>query len=548
MIMMYKRVLPQLLALLLLLLAMATAFGSIRAVAEDEPTPEPTAIPQEAVSPYRIVLMAPGGWCSNQQAVMKVSVTDKNSLGWHKIEYRMNDGGWIDCENEFVGGYAELSLQANGVFTLRMTDPHGHQFEESTEVKCIDLTAPVISASINGTMLQVDAKDDLSGVAGVQVNSMLFTALTNGALNVELDQNMNQFEKLAVRAFDYAGNFSEPVSLDNPHYVKPPEPTPMPTATAKPTKKPASADNEAVSTPSAAPAVTPFPTQNRHQGLGSSLIYVQDEPDPTPEPTAAPTPEPIIKTEYITIGPGMPYQADGNAHTLDVLYSAATNKQFITLQTKSGNTFYLVIDYDKPIDEEAELYETYFLNLVDERDLLALMSDEEKQIVIYGKSGHAEVLGLVGQTDGKAIVIEKAEEAKKLDLNKSIRLFSQTTKSLDEFQEIVEYFKQHISPEATFEYYDTICRQVANRMPKLREFAATHDLIFFVSGKKSSNGKMLFEECLKVNANSHLIDNEKEIDPSLLQNVKSIGVCGATSTPKWLMEKIYNHIRTLIKE
>ena len=175
-------------------------------------------------------------------------------------------------------------------------------------------------------------------------------------------------------------------------------------------------------------------------------------------------------------------------------------------------------------------------------------SDKEKQIVIYGKSGHAEVLGLVGQTDGKAIVIEKAEEAKKLDLNKSIRLFSQATKSLDEFQEIVEYFKQHISPEATFEYYDTICRQVANRMPKLREFAATHDLIFFVSGKKSSNGKMLFEECLKVNTNSHLIDNEKEIDPSLLQNVNSIGVCGATSTPKWLMEKIYNHIRTLIKE
>ena len=175
-------------------------------------------------------------------------------------------------------------------------------------------------------------------------------------------------------------------------------------------------------------------------------------------------------------------------------------------------------------------------------------SDKEKQIVIYGKSGHAEVLGLVGQTDGKAIVIEKAEEAKKLDLNKSIRLFSQTTKSLDEFQETVEYFKQHISPEATFEYYDTICRQVANRMPKLREFAATHDLIFFVSGKKSSNGKMLFEECLKVNTNSHLIDNEKEIDPSLLQNVNSIGVCGATSTPKWLMEKIYNHIRTLIKE
>ena len=173
---------------------------------------------------------------------------------------------------------------------------------------------------------------------------------------------------------------------------------------------------------------------------------------------------------------------------------------------------------------------------------------EAKQIVIYGKNGHAEVLGLVGQTGGQAIVIESAEEAKKLDFTKSIRLFSQTTKSLDEFQEIVEYIKLHISPDATFEYYDTICRQVANRMPNLREFAATHDLIFFVSGKKSSNGKMLFEECLKVNANSHLIDNEKEIDPSLLRNVESIGVCGATSTPKWLMEKLHDHIQLLIKD
>ena len=182
------------------------------------------------------------------------------------------------------------------------------------------------------------------------------------------------------------------------------------------------------------------------------------------------------------------------------------------------------------------------------QEFLQDAANDEKQIVIYGKNGHAEVLGLGGQTDGKAIVIEKAEEVKKLDLNKSVRLFSQTTKSLDEFQEIVAYIKQNISPEATFEYYDTICRQVANRMPKLREFAATHDLIFFVSGKKSSNGKMLFEECLKVNANSHLIDNEKEIDPSLLQNVQSIGVCGATSTPKWLMEKIYSHIQSLIEE
>lgn len=172
----------------------------------------------------------------------------------------------------------------------------------------------------------------------------------------------------------------------------------------------------------------------------------------------------------------------------------------------------------------------------------------KKQIVIYGKNGHAEVLGLVGQTDKKAIVIEKAEEAKQLEFSKDIRLFSQTTKSLDEFQEIVAYIKQHISPDSSFGFYDTICRQVANRMPKLREFAASHDLIFFVSGKKSSNGKMLFEECLKVNTNSHLIDSEEEIDKCLLKDVQSIGICGATSTPKWLMERIFQSIQSYIKE
>lgn len=169
---------------------------------------------------------------------------------------------------------------------------------------------------------------------------------------------------------------------------------------------------------------------------------------------------------------------------------------------------------------------------------------EEKQIVIYGKNGHAEVLGLVGQTTGKAIVIEKLEEAKKLDFSKSIRLYSQTTKSLDEFRNIVKYIKEHISPKASFEYYDTICRQVANRIPNIRRFAASHDLVFFVSGKKSSNGKVLFSECKKVNPNSHLIDNAEEIDNALLPGANSIGICGATSTPKWLMEEISETIKS----
>ena len=161
----------------------------------------------------------------------------------------------------------------------------------------------------------------------------------------------------------------------------------------------------------------------------------------------------------------------------------------------------------------------------------------DKQIVIYGKNGHAEVLGLVGQTNGQAIVIEGMKEVDRLDFSKDIRLYSQTTKSLDEFRQIVEYIKEHISPDATFEYHDTICRQVANRMPNIRNFAANHDLIFFVCGRKSSNGKILYQECKQVNPNSYLIDQPEEIDKSILQGIKSIGICGATSTPKWLMEE-----------
>jgi 4-hydroxy-3-methylbut-2-enyl diphosphate reductase len=160
-----------------------------------------------------------------------------------------------------------------------------------------------------------------------------------------------------------------------------------------------------------------------------------------------------------------------------------------------------------------------------------------KQIVIYGKNGHAEVLGLVGQTRGQAIVIENLSEVNRLDFSKDIRLYSQTTKSLDEFRQIVAYIKEHISSEASFEYYDTICRQVANRMPNIQTFAANHDLIFFVCGRKSSNGKILFQECKKVNPNTFLIDQPEEIDRKMLAGATSIGICGATSTPKWLMEE-----------
>lgn len=159
------------------------------------------------------------------------------------------------------------------------------------------------------------------------------------------------------------------------------------------------------------------------------------------------------------------------------------------------------------------------------------------QIVIFGKKGHAEVLGLVGQTNGRAIVIESFDETKRLDFSRDIYLYSQTTKSLDEFHRIIDYIQTHISPLASFRSFDTICRSVANRMPNISQFAARHDLILFVCGRKSSNGRVLFNECLRVNPNTRLVEGPEEILPEWLQNVETVGICGATSTPKWLMEQ-----------
>ncbi|MCH5168614.1 MAG: 4-hydroxy-3-methylbut-2-enyl diphosphate reductase [Prevotellaceae bacterium] len=172
--------------------------------------------------------------------------------------------------------------------------------------------------------------------------------------------------------------------------------------------------------------------------------------------------------------------------------------------------------------------------------------EHKKQIVIFGKNGHAEVLGLVGQTEETAIIIESADEVEKLDFTRDICLYSQTTKPLDEFRKIVDYVQQHISPEATFTFYDTICRQVANRMPNIRNFALKHDVVLFVCGKKSSNGRVLFNECRKANPRSYMIDTASEIDVRWLQGCSSIGICGATSTPKWLMEECKIRIEQLL--
>ena len=172
-------------------------------------------------------------------------------------------------------------------------------------------------------------------------------------------------------------------------------------------------------------------------------------------------------------------------------------------------------------------------------------SRETAQIVIFGKKGHAEVLGLVGQTQSTAIVIESFDEVAKLDFSRDIYLYSQTTKSLDEFHRIIDYIQSHISKDATFKSFDTICRNVANRMPNISQFATKHDLILFVCGRKSSNGRVLYNECLRVNPNTHLVEDPQEIQPEWLEGIQTVGICGATSTPRWLMEQCREAIQRM---
>ncbi|WP_279168127.1 4-hydroxy-3-methylbut-2-enyl diphosphate reductase [Muribaculum intestinale] len=168
-----------------------------------------------------------------------------------------------------------------------------------------------------------------------------------------------------------------------------------------------------------------------------------------------------------------------------------------------------------------------------------------QQIVIYGKRGHAEVNGLVGQTDGEAVVVEDVAGLDRLDFNRDIILYSQTTKSVHGFHEMIREIERRKSPDTRFEYVDTICRQVANRVPQLRAFAAEHEVILFVSGRKSSNGRFLYGECHDVNPMTYFISNPDEIQPDWISEVESIGICGATSTPRWLMEQVRDRINQL---
>lgn len=169
------------------------------------------------------------------------------------------------------------------------------------------------------------------------------------------------------------------------------------------------------------------------------------------------------------------------------------------------------------------------------------------QIVIYGKKGHAEVNGLVGQTDGEAIIVQYPEDIELIDFSRPVALFSQTTQSLKGFHELIETLRNRMQEGVNFDFQDSICRQVSNRIPHIQEFASQHELIFFVAGAKSSNGKVLFSYCQQGNERSIFVSSPDELSLSMLSPLpKSIGICGATSTPRWQMEEVANRLRELL--
>lgn len=334
----------------------------------DMPTLEPTALPEAA---YEITMLPPEGWYLNR-AVMELTITDLNGTGWENVKITLNSLTLID--GELPSGHMWIELKDNCTVKVIVTDPYGQEHSEKVEIRCFDHAAPMLKASIKGEYLWVEASDAESGIAAVQVNGTRYEAakLTDGKLKIHLKQYADAYEQLLVQAVDKVGNPSRAIALANPFFhntpttapTNTPKPanTPQPTAVSHPTRKPGggSSGDRGIS-------------GKGHSGSRATAT-------PSPVPTAAPT-EMIFPAAtvpvYTETRQGFPFSGTANSFTRDLLYDKATNKQFIAIETRNGDLFYMIIDYDKPLDEKGEKYETYFLNLVDSRDLLDIVDAKD---------------------------------------------------------------------------------------------------------------------------------------------------------------------------
>lgn len=333
-----------------------------------QPTTEPTAEPMPEGA-YKITVVSPAKW-QKDRVTAKINIVDVNGTGWANIRIVVaTENGWqtvVDGDDQSAG-YA-VELRENATIHVSITDHAGNVQAKSEAISCFDSTPPIVKAGVSGEVICIEATDSTSGVAAVYVNGhkLKYSGTT-------LDANIRAYadgrQQIAIYAVDLAGNVSQKVYVKNPFYGRDDSGSSGNDSKPSATKKPSSGG--AKTTPK--PTETPMPT---------------DVPQATmqPQTTAAPDIDALYALLAQLAGgaetgeptEGKPFSMGGNMKTVDLLYSKATNKQFITVQTRKGETYYLVIDYDKPLDKDGEQYETYFLNLVDDRDLFGVVSKDEQ--------------------------------------------------------------------------------------------------------------------------------------------------------------------------
>ena len=327
--------------------------------------PETTETPQPEAE-YALDADIPAGW-HNAPVTVTVRIRDKNNAGWQKVEAALRETAERTDLTEQLAhdGLARYTVPDNGIVFFFVTDPYGTEHTLTLELRCIDLEAPVLRAGVSGTLLRVEAADTLSGIAGVYVNDELYTTLQNGEFSVRIDKNTRD-SHFYIMGVDNAGNRTGYVVIANPFYEKE-TPAPSPTPEQHSTHCPADCDCRKQSSGN-----TGSNGSNTGAGKPAAAQTPAAEPAKAQEPagTAAP----------VAIEKGTGFSQNGSAVTRDLLYDKHTNKQFIAVETRNGHTLYLVIDYDKPLDEDGERYETYFLNLVDESDLLALIDEDSAPV------------------------------------------------------------------------------------------------------------------------------------------------------------------------
>ena len=343
---------------------------------EEFPVPVETSAPLPEPE-YEVHVTEPDGWF-NTKVELTVTIDDVYASGWQKVEAALTDDVFAErtdlTEQLLAENEAAYTVRENGTVYFFITDLFGNEHIEEYEVYCFDFDGPIIYAGVSGELLHVETYDLCTAVTGIYVNDMLYTTLENGVLDLWIAGNTwdRQFKVYSV---DEIGNCSELLKIANPFYVEPVEETPAPTPdSGEPTHDahcPTDCDCRKQSASGSSGSTS---------GSGSSASTGGGSTGSTAaKPTASQTsaPQETTATEPVSIEKGAGFTENGSAVTRDLLYDKHTNKQFITVETRNGHTLYLVIDYDKPLDEDGEQYETYFLNLVDESDLLALLDEED---------------------------------------------------------------------------------------------------------------------------------------------------------------------------